>query len=361
MVLRGHHVTVFAGERNGRHRRRDDDCGVIVERLPFATRSGIAVFTNARVLWRAVGEVHRNCPLDVIEGPELTFGLAPRSLRVTTAIRMHGGHRFFASTLGARPRRLRSALERRSFGRAAHISAVSRFVAATTMGLLGTPDRPFELLPNPVDTEVFTPIAGAEEDRLIVFAGTLCEKKGIRQLVQAMPSISAAMPGARLVAAGRDSRDPKGSFRAQLEELMVPEMRRHVEFVGHIDRDEMPALLSKASVCVYPSHMEACPVAWLEGLAMGKAVIASQAGPGPEIVEHGRSGLLCNPRDPQSIASQVIAALSDRALRARLGAEARRDAVERFSIDALLPRNEAYFEGCGAAREDTAGGGEQTG
>jgi glycosyltransferase involved in cell wall biosynthesis len=89
--------------------------------------------------------------------------------------------------------------------------------------------------------------------------------------------------------------------------------------------------------------MEAMPIAWLEGLATGKAVVASQTGPGPEVIDDGVTGVLCEPHDPDSIAARVISLLRDAPARRRLGAAARRMAVERYSLEMLVKRNLDYY------------------
>jgi glycosyltransferase involved in cell wall biosynthesis len=90
--------------------------------------------------------------------------------------------------------------------------------------------------------------------------------------------------------------------------------------------------------------MEALPIAWVEGLAMGKAVVASETGPGPEVIEDGVSGLLCNPHDPDSIAAALLRVLNDAPLRARLGAAARQRAEQLFSLEKLVHDNIEYYE-----------------
>jgi glycosyltransferase involved in cell wall biosynthesis len=92
--------------------------------------------------------------------------------------------------------------------------------------------------------------------------------------------------------------------------------------------------------------MEALPVAWLEGLACGAAVVASRDGPGPEVIEHGVSGLLCDPHDPASIATELVRVLSDTALSERLGRAGRRRVEKRFSESAVVPQAEAFYRAC---------------
>ena len=87
----------------------------------------------------------------------------------------------------------------------------------------------------------------------------------------------------------------------------------------------------------------AMPIAWLEGMATGKALVVSKTGPGPEVVDDGVTGLLCDPRDPDSIAEQIIRLLNDAPLRCRLGSAARQAAVQRYSLDKIVEQNLAYY------------------
>lgn len=355
LVARGHRVTVLGISRE---RPGDaDDRGVLVRRLPHTRVRGTGFVVHGRRLRRALADVHREHAIDVVEGQEGTLAVLSRRRPYTTAIRMNGGHHFFAVTLGGRPRAWRSWLERRSFARADHLSAVSGYVAETTRSLLDLGDRPIEVLPNGVDTEAFRPRETPEVPGTIAFVGTLCEKKGIRQLVEAMPAILARHPEARLLAAGRDWVDDEGSFRSRLEAALDPATADHVEFLGPVEHQEVPALLAGASVCAYPSHMEAMPLAWLEALAMGRPVVAGDIGPAPEVVEDGVTGVLCDPHDPAAVADAVAGLLDDPERRARLGRAARARVEADFSIEVLAARNEAFFARCAAVRRPAGASG----
>jgi glycosyltransferase involved in cell wall biosynthesis len=347
LVRSGHRATVVGTYR--RRRGTENDEGVRVIRLHYAAVPGARFLLNSRAIARALARVHAELPIDLIEGPENALASLPRSFPIPKLIRMNGGHHFFAVTLGRRPALWRGWHERRSFRNADHICAVSRYVAETTRALLRLGDVPIEILPNPVDTDLFRPRPEIpDEPGLIVFAGTMCEKKGIRQLVEAMPQIVARVPHARLLALGRDSIDPVtgSSFTASLRTSIPPHLQSVISFEGAVDHTRMSEFLTRAEVCVYPSHMEALPLAWLEGMAMQKAVVASSLGPGPEVIEDGLSGLLCDPRQPASIAAALVRVLQDSDLRRDLGEAARRRAVEHFSIARLLDRNIAYYERC---------------
>jgi glycosyltransferase involved in cell wall biosynthesis len=355
LVRRGHAVTVVGVYPAGQAGLSKDE-GVQVVRVPHAALRGTGFLINGARLRAALWKLHRAAPVDVLEGPESSLALVPRDFPAAKLIRMHGGHHFFAVTLGRQPRAWRSWQEARSFARADQLCAVSHFVGQTTRELLRLGERPIEVLPNPVDVELFQPAPPeSAQPGLILFAGTVCEKKGVRQLIEAFPQIAAQVPEARLWLVGRDGCDDTtgGSYTAMLRKLIPPALRERIVFKGPVERATLPPLLAAASVCVYPSHMEALPVAWLEGLAMGKAVVASRSGPGAEVIADGQTGLLCDPQQPASIAEALVRLLQDEPLRRRLGGAARQSAEHNFSLDVLVARNEAFYLRC--AREKSPG------
>jgi len=327
----------------------ESDRGVSVVRLPQGGIPRLRIAANYLRLQAAIRRVHRQCPIDLMEGSERSFFLVSPRWRIPRNIRMHGGHVFSKLILRQKPDRQKVWEEQRSFRVATHICAVSRFVAETTRRRLNLGDRPIPVILNPVDLALFSPKdASLEEEGLIVFVGTIFELKGIRQLVDAFPKVVSRCPSARLVAYGRDTIDPLTgrSFVEGLRQRIPNEIRDRIVFAGSVPRESLPGLMAKASVCVYPSHTEALPIAWVEALAMGKAVVASRIGPSPEVIEEGVSGLLCDSYQPEAIADALLQALLSPDLRKRLGAAARQRAEKLFSLEKQIVENIAYFERC---------------
>lgn len=348
LVVRGHQVSVIglydpaeAGESN--------DQGVRVIRVPKRGLPGTRFLQNGARLGRALKDLHAKHPVDLLEGAEMSYAIVSRSFPAPKILRMHGGAHFFSIELSGRPGRWAAWQERRSFSVADHLFAVSRYVADRTREYLQLGERPVEIVYNPVDLELFQPMPEiAEVPGLIVYVGTLIEKKGIRQLLEAMPAICGRFPEARLEVCGNDTTDPQtgGSFRARLEAQIPEGIRGRIHFRGGVPRGDLPALIASASLCIYPSHMEAMPIAWIEGLAMRKAVLASRTGPGAEVITHGVDGLLCNPHDPASISEGVLTALGAPALRTRLGAAARRRAEQFHALSPLVEQNIVCYTRC---------------
>ena len=318
-----------------------NDAGVKVIRL---SRRGLPL---ARFVWNrmkfadAIRRIHRANPIDILEGSELDAAFLNRSMPGVKVLRMHGGPSVLETG-----NKIQLLKQQWSLRVADQLCAVSQFVAGETRRRLGLGSRPIEVIWNPVDTDAFAPAPDAvEEDGLILFAGSITENKGIRQLVQAMPQVLAEAPNARLEVYGSAPLDPALAAPSipELNALIPAAAAARIEWKGRVAHAELPAFIRRATVCVYPSHMEAMPIAWLEALAAGKAVVASQTGPGPEVIEDGVTGLLCDPRDPGSIARKIVRLLKDRGLRGRLGAAARIVAVERYSLEKIVQQNLAYY------------------
>ena len=349
LASRGHRVSVVGLYADVGGYRCDSDTGVDVHRLGHRARTAVGSLTGHARLARTLRQIDARHPIGILEGTELGFGLLPWLPGCPRVIRMHGGHAFFSHGLGVKPRRFRSWVERRSFSRASHFCAVSRFAAETTSRLLGLGEREIEVLFNPIDTDTFTPMPDVPEERdLICFTGSLREKKGVRQLIQAMPAIVAAVPGARLWLQGADTRDPQTgrSFRETLEQEVPRGLAGRVVFCGPVANEALPRRNAMASALVFPSWMETQGIVVTEGMASGRAVVAGRTGPGPELIEDGVDGLLCDPRDPVSIGGAAIRCLQDPEFRRSLGTHARQTAVERFAVGPIVEKNEGFYERC---------------
>lgn len=355
MVARGHSVTacgLYAPELEGEY----DDHGVRVIRLTRGGAPGIRILLNIHRMRRRLLALHRESPISLIEADDDTafyFGGA-LSAAIPTVLRMHGGYVFFETAAGRKPLGYRAWFERRGFHIARHLIAVSHYVGVRTDELLSLGRRPFTVIHNCVDLQLFQAQSNTEQDGLIVFAGTLVEKKGIRQLIQAMDQVVKTCPQARLAIYGGDPLTG-ASYRETLEAAITPAARPHIEFLGRVERARLPGILAQASICCYPSHMEAMPIAWIEGMAMGKAVLASSLGPGPEVINDEEDGLLVDCRLVQPIADALIRLLRDGALRLRLGEAARRRAVTDYGLDLHVERNLNFYR---AVADGTAPGSE---
>jgi len=176
----------------------------------------------------------------------------------------------------------------------------------------------------------------AADAEVLLIGARLEEQKGITYLLQAMPTILAARPNARLVIAGT------GTLRSALEaEAQALGVSGQVQFLGV--RLDMPALLVSADLFMLPSNWEGLPMIVLEALAAQCPIIATAVGGVPSAVRAGESGVLVPPRDPAALARAVIALLQDPRERARLATGGRAVFDAHFSAAAMARQYEALY------------------
>jgi len=345
LAARGHSVHVV-GLYPSAQTEREHSAGVATTRLP-ANRFGMWGFLiNRRRISRELWRINTANPIDVLEGPEMALSQVPSRFPSTKLIRMHGGYHFFTLLLKKKLRFTRASVEKASFRNADSLCAVSRFVAGETSRLLGLAGRPVEIIPNPIDTDLFRPRPEvAEQSGLAVFAGTLIEKKGVSQLIDAVPLVSKSIPNFQLWLVGRDTLWPgtRDSFLERVLSRHDEAVRQRVIYKGQVPNEMLPSLLALGEVLVYPSHLESQGIVIGEGMAMGKAVVTTRTGPGPELIRHAEDGLLCDPFDPESIARQLITCFKDAELRRRLGQNACARVRAELSVDKLVAHNERFY------------------
>ncbi|MGH7140411.1 MAG: glycosyltransferase, partial [Pirellulales bacterium] len=155
--------------------------------------------------------------------------------------------------------------------------------------------------------------------------------------------VRAEVPEAHFLIVGDGPRGDR--LRAMAEELGLAEA---VHFVGN--RSDVPDLLALMDVFLLTSHIEANPLSILEAQAMAKPVVATRVGSVPETVREGEVGYLVEPGDARAMADRVVELFRDPRLARRLGGEARRQAVERHSLQRMLDQFQDLLEQLVAAK-----------
>lgn len=323
-----------------------DDFGVTVYRLKPKVLRPITWLLNYNSINSEIKKIHLNEKIDVVESTELGLAFIQKISGISYVIRMNGGHHFFAESEKRKINFWKGFQEKRSFRKADVVIGVSQYVMNHTLKYIDFNGKKGPIIFNPANLSNFY----EANPSLIVpgrlfFAGTVCEKKGIRQLIQAIPQIRLKFPEAHLVIAGRDWYFPDGSSYISFlkREVITKDIESCVTFLGAVDNNRLPELIEQAELCIYPSHMEAMPLAWIEVLSMGKPFLASKLGPGPEVVKDGVTGRLCDPLSPKDIAQKTVEMLADKEASRKMGLEGRRDVLKRFDINVLLQQNIDFY------------------
>lgn len=300
--------------------------GVPVHRLAIR---GHKVVKSAMFSLGALRLLRRLRP-DVIHAHELlspttTAVLAKRWLGVPVVAKvLRGGELGDIAKLRTRPTGMRRFDQFREQVDA--FIAISKEIDAELAGLdVPLERRPF--IPNGVDTARFTPVAaerklalrgelGLPHGRVAVFTGRLSPEKRVDQLVAVWPQVREVYNDAHLLVLGTGPEEDM--LRARAGEGVI--------FVGR-QADVVP-YLQAADVFVLPSATEGLSNALLEGMATGLAVMATDVGGAPDLIQQGRNGWLIRPDEPAALLEGLLALFG-----AEDGAELGRLARERVLAD----------------------------
>lgn len=322
------------------------DEGVHVYRLKPRKVKPITWYLTFQAINSKIKEIHQKHPISIVESTELGLAFIKKIPGIKYLIRMNGGHHFFAESENRPIDPWKGFQEKRSFRKADMVFGVSEYVINHTANYLNFADKKGPVIYNPANLEHFYQ---ADPSKIvpgrIFFAGTVCEKKGVRQLILAFPKIKERFPESELYIAGRDWFFPDGrSYIQYLKDSQIQDaVKDSIKFLGPVANHELPKYMEAAEICAYPSHMEAMPLAWIEVLSMGKAFLGSVLGPGPEVVNDHVTGRVCDPRDVASVERVLLEMLSDKEKNLKMAEAARKDVLERFSIDKLVHKNIDLF------------------
>jgi glycosyltransferase involved in cell wall biosynthesis len=116
-----------------------------------------------------------------------------------------------------------------------------------------------------------------------------------------------------------------------------------VQLLPTVSQKEMSELFRLATVSVSPSLHDGTPNTLLEAMACGCFPIAGDIESIREWITHGENGLLCNPRDPESVANAVIRALGDKQMRETARAHNARLIEERAQYGTVMSQAEQFY------------------
>jgi glycosyltransferase involved in cell wall biosynthesis len=269
-------------------------------------------------------------------------------------LHMHGSEfmKFYDTECGP----LRRRFVRFVFGRAASLLALSEQWRNDLLRI--SPSSSVEVLPNAVELPATglrgTPDARTPKDAArLLFLGRLGERKGTFDLVRAFARIGGRYPRAVLTCAGDGAVEEVGALARELglgERVMCP---------GWLSVEQARGALAGAQIFVLPSYAEGVPMALLEAMARGLAIVTTPVGGIPAVIESERDGLLVPPGDIEALADALSRLLADEELRARLGRAARERIAREFSLDASIERLAALYRRFGLVDRAAAPAGPQ--
>ncbi len=205
-----------------------------------------------------------------------------------------------------------------------------------------------------VDTEYYSPLRGQTLEKLIPGLTereeiVTCVSRGLEPtrcfpaLMDAVRLLLARRPRCHVVIAGGEKthygpKPKNGKTWKQIEIEKGGYDPARVHFTGWLEKEDYRALLRASTVHVYLTLPYVLSWSALQAMSAGCCLVASASPPVEEVVQDGVNGLLTDAGSAEKIAERIEEALSDAALRERLGLSARETVLDRFRLEACLQK-----------------------
>ena len=194
------------------------------------------------------------------------------------------------------------------------------------------------VLENGIDTERLKPAITSVKDHphTIVSLGRLGERKGTYDLIKAIERVKIQIPDIKCYLAG------DGDINRCKQIVEEKNLKSNIIIVGWADFDKKLELLKKSSVLVLPSYNEGLPMAILEGMACGKAIISTTVGAIPEVVKE-ENGILIEPGDVEKLSEALIRYCMNQETVEKIGKNNIALIHTKYSMDAMHQKLAQYY------------------
>lgn len=166
--------------------------------------------------------------------------------------------------------------------------------------------------------------------------GRLGERKGVYDLIDAVEIAVRKNPELKVCIAG------DGEVEKVRTLVAKKGLERHIHVPGWIGEADKLEYLKNAAALILPSYNEGLPIAILEGMAAGKAILSTTVGAIPEVVAP-ENGILTAPGDIASLAEGLLRLSSDEEMLARMSRNNIEKAENLFSIRQMHEQLAEYY------------------
>lgn len=328
LAQRGHKAIVVSG--GGRLVRQLDIAGVRHYTLPVGKKS----LLNIIRMIREVSNIIRNEEIDIVHArsriPALIAYLAcklTKKIFITTAHGYYSKH-FLSEVMG--------------WGR--YVIVASNIMARHMVHDFAVPYERIRLIPRGVDLDRFKfrpPESHYSKEFTIGMVSRITPLKGHADFIKAASIIYRQIPKFKVLIAG-DA--PKEKYKEDLE-LLIRRLglSRTVEFLGA--QEDVPSIMKQLDVLVSATVTpEAFGRVIIEAQASGVPVVSTRVGGVVDIIEDGKTGLLCAVSDPKDMAEKIMRLYKDKELWTTLAVEAKKRVEANFNLNTMMTKTLAVYE-----------------
>lgn len=181
----------------------------------------------------------------------------------------------------------------------------------------------------------------AKQDSItVLFVGRFETRKGIDIVLRIIPEVLHKQPTTHFRLVGPDP----GSIYESKFRKDHPNLKNHIAFLGEKRGADLNSEYKNCDIFLAPSRYESFGLIYAEAMSFAKPVIGTNIGGIPEVIEDGKTGLLCENENDQDFIEKLLLLIKNKGCREQMGKVARIRAIELFDFENLVSRTESYYQ-----------------
>lgn len=175
-------------------------------------------------------------------------------------------------------------------------------------------------------------LSGTEKKKQILFLGEIGKRKGCYDIPEIYGRVLEKGERLPLIMAG------DGEL-AEVKKLFEDrDLQKDISFPGWVQGADKDKCLKESGIFLFPSYYEGMPMAVLEAMAYGMAIVTTRVGGIPHLLEDGVNGYLCEPGDIEGLSKRLLELSKDGDKRRKMGERARQKAIEEYSMESHIKK-----------------------
>lgn len=255
------------------------------------------------------------------------------NFQVPVVVKLHGTYNVISQLTQRKINKYIYMKELYLINNATRIIGVSSYTKKIVKETFNYP-RPIELIYNGVNIGY---VKNNEKrlDNTVIFAGTVCENKGIFSLIKAWSEVVKNNPLAKLFIYGKiGERD-----LIKVNQLIPKNQKHSIQLKGFISKEELLNQFRLASCSIFPSYIENFSLVPLESMQMGCPTIFTERASGNELISNGHNGLLIDPDNITGISDAILFLLNNKSEAARIGKNGTKTIRDKFDISIIADQH----------------------
>ena len=177
------------------------------------------------------------------------------------------------------------------------------------------------------------------ESLTILFVGRFEKRKGIDVLFKTIPLVLNKEPNAVFRLVGLD----KNKYWESKFAKEYPSLLQNIYFIGEKRGKELDTEYKHCDIFIAPSRYESFGLIYAEAMSFSKPVIGTNVGGIPEVIDHEKTGFLCENENPEDFANKLLILTANTELRIRMGKSGRKKTMEHFDFQNMVTKTEEFY------------------